>query len=391
LGRAVRRALAGSLTVLAIAATDCNDPQAPAPPNASTFQGRFEAGELRLDTSAGTQTALRLVVTEVVLDETNHRVHARVGVRNAGTEPVAGPDAITVYDFVPEDVAPANATCIVCVTTPCPPRCDFDHRNTYGDDGILAPGETSSAVEWIFDNPSNESFAFRAEIASPSTPGAGRIAGVVFRDLDHDGQRSNREPGLSDAFVTLVHGDDSRFAHTDAEGRYAFEVTEPGLYELIYGCLPCAAPSILCRLTTPERREVLVVRRADGSLSSFERGDFGCAGIVEDRMRATGVVFEDVNRNGLRDQGEPGLPGVLIRSESVFCDIAPVETHTDARGAYAVVLPGCAPWQVGHGPLRGFEDTTPNPVRVMPRDTPLPGDPPFAARIDFGVARVVAP
>jgi hypothetical protein len=390
LGRAVRRALACSLALLAFAATACNDPQAPAPPNASTFEGRFEAGELRLDTSAGTQTALRLVVTEVVLDETNHRVHARVGVRNAGTEPVAGPDAITVYDFVPEDVVPANATCIVCVTTPCPPRCDFDHRNTYGDDGILAPGETSTAVEWIFDNPSNESFAFRAEIASPSAPADGRIAGVVFRDLDHDGQRNEREPGIPNAFVTLVHGDDSRFAHTDAEGRYAFEVTEPGLYELIYGCLPCAAPSILCRLTTPERREVLVVRRADGSLSSFERGDFGCAGIDE-RARAAGVVFDDVNRNGQRDRGELGLPGVLIRSESVLCDIAPVEVRTDTRGFYLVVLPGCAPWQVGHEPLRGFVDTTANPVRVVPRDSPAPGDPLPAPRIDFGVARAVRP
>jgi hypothetical protein len=371
------------LAGLGLAAAGCGgDPQSP-PANPPSYQGQFAAGEMRLEDPTGL-TTLRLVVTRVELDVATHRVHAWVAMRNAGSESVIGPAGVEVRDFTPGDVVPVNAGCIVCITTPCDVVCTFDHHGTYGDDDQLAPGEISAPVEWIFDNPSNASFAFRATIAVDPQPGDGRIGGTVFRDANANGHREAGEPALQGAIVTLYSDNGAQHEPSGADGRYAFRITAPGLYELVWGCPECGAPEYPCRLTTPAQRQVLIVQRPDGSLSSFLAGDFGCAGAF--RLPIQGVVFEDLDRDGVRDRGEPGVADVRIVSASLTCRVVPEETRTDALGQYAIGLPGCAPWQVGHDPVDGFVDTTPNPVRIFqPRDPPRPGDPGF--RIDFGVAR----
>jgi hypothetical protein len=287
-------------------------------------------------------------------------------------------------------VEPVNAACRVCVTTPCPTSCVFDHRGTYGDDGILGANETSAPVEWIFANPSNESFAFQARIVVDPGSGDGVIAGVVFADVDGDRHRSPGEAGLEGAAIALQGEAGSQLTRTDADGHYAFHVDAPGLYTLIFGCPECAgAPPYPCLLTTPERRQVLIVVRADGTLSSFVHGDFGCARPFSEAL-ATGVVFEDLDRNGVRDRREPGVPGVRIVAQSVHCDIAARVTETDAQGRYRIPLPGCLPWTVEHDALPGFVDTTPNPV-TLPRERRDPGDPmppqPAPYLVDFGVSR----
>ena len=208
------------------------------------------------------------------------------------------------------------------------------------------------AIEWFFDNPSNESFAFRARVGDEPMPGDGRISGTVFRDLDANGRRGDGEPGLEGAILMLVGEQVSEQTVSGPDGRYQFQVTEPGLYELIFGCPLCGIPPYPCQLTTPERRQVLIVHRPDGTLSSFDRGDFGCAGPPEP-THAAGVVFEDLDRNGQRDPGEPGIAGVRIISASVQCDIAAVEVRTDERGNYVVPLVGCQPGASDTRPCKG--------------------------------------
>jgi hypothetical protein len=379
------------LLAIGLLAPSCDESQAPPRDGAAAYQGQFDAAsgafELALGTPHGDLAALRLVVTDIVVDAANHRVQAAVAIRNVGGLVVPGPSGIEVDAFVPDDVAPVNAACIVCVTTPCPASCVFDHTGTYGDDGVLAPHETSTPVEWIFHNPSNESFAFRARIAVDPTPNGGIIAGTVFRDMDGDGTRDDGEPGLAGAPITLEGDFGAQLSVSGGDGRYGFRVQAPGLYELIFGCPGCGAPPYPCVLTTPERRQVLVIRRPDGTLSSFERGDFGCAPREPGMWQAAGVVFEDLDRNGVRDSTERGLAGIRIVAQSVLCDVPTLEVVTDLRGAYRIALPGCAPWTVGHETPLGFMDTTPNPV-TLPRERRLPGDPipsPNVFWVDFGM------
>jgi hypothetical protein len=46
---------------------------------------------------------------------------------------------------------------------------------------------------------------------------------------------------------------------------------------------------------------------------------------------ATGVVFHDRNRNGIRDAGEPGIPNVLVSNQREV-------VKTDAQGRYRTTM-----------------------------------------------------
>jgi hypothetical protein len=190
--------------------------------------------------------------------------------------------------------------------------------------------------------------------------------------------------------VRLVHAGGTESRTTGADGRFAFQVTEPGVYEV------ACAPSDDCTPTTPHSRQVVIVRRSDGTLSGYDRAHFGCA----DRASAVsvlGVVFEDLDRDGTQGPGEPGIPGVLLVGSVPQCPtFAPIEAWTNERGAYGMSLPPCDPPYVIHrAPLPGFVDTTPNPLVFpgppVPGDSlpdptdPLPPIPVFFA--NFGVAR----
>jgi hypothetical protein len=372
--------------------THCDDPKAPPAEGDHAFTGQFDAGnhvmEFQLGTNAGN---LRLVVSNLEMNPNDSTVHAWVAIRNDGVNSVPGPAGVTVGHFVPNEVAPLNAACLGgCPTINCAP-CVFDHRDTYGEDGVLQAGEMSAPIEWILRNPSGESFAFRAWIDAGEPDGA--IGGCVFRDANANGRRESTEPGIPSIAVTLFDPNGlMTIAHTDADGRFTFAITAPGLYQVVRACPPCLEPPFPCRLTTPDRYEVLIIRRNDGTLSSFLHADFGCAGDVRpDSASVEGVVFDDANRNGSLDRGERGIPGVRIRALSLACpDRGAVETLTDDHGHYALLLSECGPpWMVERQDLPGFTGTTPNPVRIGgpnsdPTVPPVPGDPGHY-RVDFGM------
>ncbi len=342
-----------------------DDPQRPAPglPNDSTdyrglYDARGRALEFSLESPDGSFSPFRLVVTGIEQNPDSQLVRAQVAVRNTSNNALPGPVGITVTDFVPEDVRPVNAACIEWECATCPTSCVFDHGGTYGDDGVLEPGETSESMEWVFHDPSNGSFAFHARLnlAEPQ-PATGEISGFVFGDLNGDGRRQEGDFGMGGHTVSLVFDSTVQMAETDERGHYAFTVSEPGLYELIWntgGCVP----------TTPTRMQVLILLNPDGTLSGFGRGDFACSAKPALVVAVSGAVFSDQNHNGVRDRGEPGLPGVLVSGAAPNCPtFAPIESRTDENGRYTMQLPECAPPFVVHRePIAGHVDTSPNPV-----------------------------
>jgi hypothetical protein len=50
---------------------------------------------------------------------------------------------------------------------------------------------------------------------------------------------------------------------------------------------------------------------------------------VNECTSSSGFVYEDLNKNGLRDNGEPGIPGVIMRAQK-----SKQTTHTDDNGYY---------------------------------------------------------
>jgi hypothetical protein len=108
-----------------------------------------------------------------------------------------------------------------------------------------------------------------------------------------------------------------------------------------------------------------------------------------------GIVFDDLNRNGQIDRGEPGVPNVLLIGSTPQCPtFAAIMTHTDENGRYRMLLPACQPPFIVHrAPIPGFIDTTPNPLVFggavpdsFPPPPPHPPVPPVL-QANFGVAR----
>jgi hypothetical protein len=386
---AVLSSLGATLALLFVA---CNGPQSPAPdPNGGDVEATWRAGALEFHLVSGNAaTPLVLVASAFDFDAATNHLSAQVAIRNDGSEPVPGPQTIIVFGFVPATVVPVNAVCEGDVPTPGLGGCVFDHRGTYGDDGLLAPGETSTPVQWILFDPNGESFAFRAQLGPPET-GPGSIAGVVFEDADRNNVRAPGEAGVPGVTVRLRGGASELTTSTAADGRYAFTVAEAGIYSLdVVPPLPGDR-----RPTAPLPLVVTIVRRTDGSLTQFALADIGIAAAGNDAaVRIDGRVFEDANRNGRFDDGERGIAGVTIKGrageddddDKVTLDDDDedeVRAVSDAEGLYALVLPGgTGPWEVRAESIDGYDRTTPKHVSfVVP---PAAGE---ALHADFGFAR----
>jgi len=399
--------LGGALCLSLLVAAGCSDPQSPpATDGDANFTGLYQAGgamEFRIDTASGDPSPLRLVASDLSFDAATGQVHAQVAILNTGAQTLPGPAAVQIGEIDPDWVVPLNASPLRC---PDALRClgtwEFLHEGTYGGDGLLSPGETSAPVEWVFADSTGESFSFRASLRPGDATRPGVISGFVFADANGDGKRQVTEPGIGGVGVTLVHGDSATTTTTDEFGVFEFQVEEAGLYQVVRDSDPTCDP------TTPVRYQVFVILRPDGTLSGYSGVAFGCRSAVPgDGIVISGIVFEDLNRDGSHQPGEPGLAGVLVTAVVPACPtFAPIEMRTDNMGRYSLRAPFCPPPVfVSHEALPGFVDTSPNPL-VLPGDLPVPAEPgtppgpgtpgtptppgdPFVLllRADFGVAR----
>ena len=123
------------------------------------------------------------------------------------------------------------------------------------------------------------------------------VAGMVFVDTDGDGLLGGQEVGLAGVTVRVIGGDRVQVAVTSAEGFFRFTGLLPGNYEVEEDDLAGYAS------TTANRRSVSVSR---GGAASVFFGDLPVQSI-------SGAVFVDTNGNGMRDSGEAGVPGVVVR------------------------------------------------------------------------------
>jgi len=382
----------------------CSDQIAPegTPSGATAFQGNYDpsTGEIvfRLESPGGAPVPnLHLIATGIELD-TAGLLHAQVAIRNTGSTTVPGPAGVGVWGFLPGSVYPVTPNCpapndstprpldssLPAVPADAPPLlCAFDHRGTYGDDGVLAGGETSDPVEWLFGGTGGESFAFHAEIMlEPEPPQSGTIAGNVFEDRNLNGQREIDEPGIAGVGVGVLVGDHERIAVTDDFGNYSFVLEEAGLYEVTLSLPAGLLP------TTPTELHVLIVRLPDGNLSQFLHADFGLfrEAPPEGELFITGFVYMDLDRNGVRDSNEAGIPDVGISASGLLC-LSPIAAfaRTDAHGFYRIRgsdIHCLLPWVVRREPVLGLVGTTPEQVILETR----PPDGSNTFPVDFGLA-----
>lgn len=187
-----QRILLGVIAACLLLAGGCDDSQQPGG-TLGDYVVSFDVAALtlafRVEAPSERAAMLQLAVTEVDYDSTAHRLRAWITIHNAGAETHLGPFAVEVFDFAPSGPWPANAGCPPPQWNDLGEPCMFSHYESYGDDRLLSPGETSSPALWIIDDPGDRNFRFRARFWWPhgvacEAPHLGRARSIPSSTLD---------------------------------------------------------------------------------------------------------------------------------------------------------------------------------------------------------------
>jgi uncharacterized repeat protein (TIGR01451 family) len=198
----------------------------------------------------------------------------------------------------------------------------------------------------------------------------GTVSGSVFSDFDGDGNQDPGETGLVSVTVTLVApgpdgifgtGDDVVISTTTTsdEGRYAFDGVAPGSYQVVE-----TDPSGYVSTSSNH----VPVTLGSGGAASANFGDQKMGTI-------SGVVFNDLNGNGIQEPGEAGLVGVDVTlvapgADGMLgtADDQLTTTQTISNGVYIFEDVMAGPYVIQESDPTGFTSTTNNtiPTSVAP-------------------------
>lgn len=136
-------------------------------------------------------------------------------------------------------------------------------------------------------------------VSSPITVLApGSVSGMKWQDVDGDGSKEEGEPGLPGWTINLV-GPDTLSMDTDSLGDYSFTGLRPGTYT-VSEFYVSEGPSPWVQSYPPDPGTYTVVVAGDTTVGN-DFGNWMPPGSIR------GIKWYDVNQNGVRDQGEPGL------------------------------------------------------------------------------------
>ena len=208
---------------------------------------------------------------------------------------VTGPDGSYLFTGLP----PANYTVIADATT-LPAGYDQTPTNTPG-------GRLDLRVEVI-----SGLLATWLDYGFEAPPGVtGSIGDRVFLDADGDGIDDPGEPGIEGVTISLLDSSGAVIASTttDADGAYDFSGVPAGDYRVEV----TDHAGILDALNlTAGANPTAIVSLAAGE--DYNDADFGyAAGDPQGERGAIGsVVWHDLDGDGFRDPGEPGLENVTL-------------------------------------------------------------------------------
>ncbi len=171
------------------------------------------------------------------------------------------------------------------------------------------------------------------------------ISGKAWEDSNANGIQDTNEPGLQDVTVNLLDSSDAPVTEngvpvtrqTDADGKYEFSVAA-GNYKVKfektgYRFSPkdAGADDKDSDVDSSSGKSD-VIDAAAGNTYTVDAGLHGSRTV-------SGTVFKDLDADGTKDAGEPGLPGWTIELSN--SDGLQGATLSDASGAYSFdVLPG---------------------------------------------------
>jgi len=263
--------------------------------------------------------------------------------------------------------------------------------NLYDDLGVVV-ATTITAVDGSYSFPGLVPGDYTVEVVSPdgapfTTPGGdsdvdpatgtaavaatgshvvdagvlpGFIGGVLWLDLDGDGVNDG-EPGASGVTVTLLDATGAVVATTvtDGAGQFAFGPLPAGDYTVVVD--ETAFPAGTTQTFDPDGVNdgtAVVTLPVGGNVGDV---DFG----YQPPATVTGILFEDLDGDGVQDPGEPGLAGVDVIVTAG--DGTTIVVTTGADGSYAAaVTPGTVTVTVDETTLPpGAVSTTGNATQTV--------------------------
>jgi hypothetical protein len=186
------------------------------------------------------------------------------------------------------------------------------------------------------------------------------IGGFKFEDLNANGARDPGEPPLAGVTILLTPagGGTARTTVTDASGNFLFTDVAPGSYVLTE-IVPAGFSQ-----TMPATDGIPVTLASGGTSIGNVFGNFH--GILTGTI--FGLKFNDLNGNGVRDPGEPGVAGVQIVLSACPspCVIPPVAgTVTGADGSFSFTAIPFGTYFVSETVPLGFQQTTPSTKEIQ--------------------------
>ena len=219
-------------------------------------------------------------------------------------------------------------------------------------------------------NPAQNGIGYNFGELPPADP-----FGFVYVDENANGVRDPGEPGIPNVPITisgtafagtpfarpLLPSDipgGSLTIFTDANGRWEFLPIPPGLYSIVQSAQPAGFLDGVEQNADPNGQSGGPVIVGNDVFSNILvepfpiRGPFNFGELRPSSI--AGVVYHDVNRNGVRDPGEPGIPGVAITLTGTVASlpginpnlhgsgVGPITITTDANGnfLFSGLLPG---------------------------------------------------
>ena len=235
-------------------------------------------------------------------------------------------------------------------------------------------------------------------------PTQGSIGDTVFADINGNGTQDEGEPGVSGVLIRLIRpGEDGVFGTPDDQiteqntdntttvafnentpGQYTFDNLPPGNYQ-VEMVLPDG--SVLTTGANP----IPVNLQPNQNLDS---ADFGIrmTGFGGDNPGSIGdEVFNDTNGNGVRDEGEPGVPNVPLTltlpgpdGQLDTADDTTRTTTTNNGGTYTFDELPPGPYRVTVTPPINLPEVT-NPGGSQIETNLQPGQ--NLTNVDFGLRR----
>ena len=177
------------------------------------------------------------------------------------------------------------------------PAGDYTIRTEVPAGGYVARF-TQALVTVAPERASSRQFGFRQ---------TGTVTGRLYLELNGNEREDLREPGLSGVVVTLLdaEGVAQETRVTAGDGSYSFSEVPGGAFQL-------QVPPPLGYVSTSTVPVPIVLAGEGADAAVTVSVGFASTGNV------TGVVFADLNKNGVQDGGEPGVGDTVVTLRGVY-------------------------------------------------------------------------